>query len=182
MRRRLLVSIATLPLLLVLGLAVAGAAAAGGGCHGGSGTPSAATSTVVRIDGCTYEPTIDSVPVGALITFLNAGNVPHDVTGRSGEWGSDTLQAGGSFSHRFTAAGIYPYSCSLHPGMAGVLVVGPTDIALASDVQAAPAAPAQPATPAVGGSPVPVAMAAGAGVLAGALGVGLLFRRREQAG
>ena len=187
MRRRLLVSIATLPLLLVLGLAVAGGATAGGGCHGGTGTAAiAGSSAVVKIDGCTFAPTIDQVPVGASVMFLNTSPGPHDVTGGSAQgsgWASPILEAGASYSHRFTQAGNYPYSCSLHPGMAGVVIVGPADIALASDGQAAPAEPAAPTAPsaAAAASPVPVALAGGAGVLVGALGAGLLLRRREGA-
>lgn len=179
MRRRLLVSIATVPLLLILGLIATGAATAGGGCHGGTGaTASTASSTVVRIDGCTFQPTVNQVPVGVLVTFLNTSGGPHDVTGGSGGWKSPILDGGAAYTHRFTESGVYPYSCSLHPGMAGVVVVGPTDVALASDVQAPPA---QPAITTDGGSPVPVAIAAGLGLLAGALGAGLLLRRREQA-
>lgn len=180
MRRRLLVTFATLPFLLLIGLAVAGGATAGGGCHGGTGaTASTASSPVVRIDGCTFQPTVNQVPVGAAVTFFNPlGGGPHDVTGGSGGWRSPMLEGGASYAHRFTESGIYPYSCSLHPGMAGVVIVGPTDIALASDVQAAPS---EPTTAAADASPLPVAMAAGAGLLAGALGAGLLFRRREPA-
>jgi plastocyanin len=181
MRRRLLATIATLPLLVILGLAAAGIATAGGGCHGGTGTPSAASSTVVKIDGCVFLPTIDQVPVGSTVTFLNSGTSPHDVTGRQGEWGSPTLEIGASFAHRFTAAGIYPYSCSLHPGMAGMVVVGPIDMELASAVQPTPPATATPAAAVATGSPVPVVAAAGAGLLVGVLGAGLLLRRREQA-
>jgi hypothetical protein len=59
-----------------------------------------------------------------------------------------------------------------------VVAVGPSDRALASDVQVAP--PSQPATVADGGSPIPVALAGGLGLVAGALGAGLLLRRREQ--
>lgn len=179
MRRRLLVSIAAVPFLLILGLVAAGAATAGGGCHGGTGaTASTASSTVVRIDGCTFRPTVNQVPVGVLVTFLNTSGGPHDVTGASGGWGSPMLEGGASYAHRFTESGVYPYSCSLHPGMAGVVVVGPTDVALASDVQVAPA---QPTTAADGGSPIPLALAGGLGLIAGALGAGLLLRRREGA-
>jgi plastocyanin len=180
MRRQFLLSIASLPFLLVLGIVAAGAASAGGGCHGGTGaTASTASSTVVRIDGCTFQPTVNQVPVGVLVTFLNTSGGPHDVTGGSGGWRSPMLDGGASYTHRFTESGVYPYSCSLHPGMAGVVVVGPSDIALASDVQVAPVA--VPAAPTDSGSPVPVVVAAGAGLLAGALGAGLLLRRREQA-
>ena len=175
MRSRLLVSIATLPFLLILGLVAAGAASAGGGCHS-TGVPSEATSTVVKIEGCTYLPTITRVPVGTQVRFLNSDSAPHDVTGWG--WGSFLQSGGGSYSHRFAVAGIYQYSCSLHPGMAGVVVVGPTDFALASDVQAAPV---QPATAADAAPPIPVALAGGLGLVAGALGAGLLLRRREQA-
>ncbi len=179
MRRRLLVSIATLPFLVPLGLAVAGGATAGGGCHGGTGaTASTASSTVVRIDGCTFQPTVNQVPVGVLVTFLNTSGGPHDVTGGSGGWRSPMLNGGASYTHRFTESGVYPYSCSLHPGMAGVVVVGPTDVALAGDVKAEPS---QPATAAEGGSPIPVALGGGLGLVAGALGAGLLLRRRDQA-
>jgi plastocyanin len=178
MRRRLLVSFATVPFLLLLGLAAAGGATAGGGCHEQGETASASSSLVVRIVGCTFGPAINQVPVGASVTFHNVSTGQHDVTGRSFAWRSPMLDVGASFVHRFTAAGIYPYSCSLHPGMAGVVIVGPTDMALASDVQATPAAPAEAAA---GASPVPIAIAAGAGLLAGVLGAGLLLRRREQA-
>jgi plastocyanin len=178
MRRRLLVSIATVPFLLILGLIAAGAAAAGGGCHGGTGVASEATSTVVKIDGCTFLPTVTRVPVGTEVRFLNTGLGPHDVSGGSGRWGSPMLEPGRSFAHRFITAGIYPYSCSLHPGMAGVVAVGPSDLALASDVQVAPV---QPAAAAPAGSPLPVALAGGLGLLAGAIAAGLVLRRRDDA-
>ena len=178
MRRRLLVSIAAVPFLLILGLIAAGAATAGGGCHGGTELPSEATSTVVKIDGCTFLPTVTRVPVGTEVRFLNTGLGPHDVSGGSGRWGSPILEPGRSFAYRFIRAGVYPYSCSLHPGMAGVVAVGPSDLALASDVQAAPI---QPAAAAPAGSPLPVALAGGLGLLAGALGAGLILRRRGDA-
>lgn len=174
MRRRLIVSIAAVPILLVLGLVAAGAATAGGGCHGGPSTPSEAMSTVVKIDGCTFLPTITRVPVGTAVQFLNSGTGPHDITGRSGTWGSPMLEPGRSFAYRFAVAGIYPYSCSLHPGMAGVIAVGPSDVALASDDQVAPS---QTTTAADGGSPMPLALAGGLGLIVGAIGAGLLFRR-----
>lgn len=178
MRRRTFVSLAAVPCLLFLGLIAAGAATAGGGCRSGTGMPSEATSTVVKIDGCTFLPTVTRVPVGTEVRFLNTGMGPHDVSGGSGRWGSPMLEPGRSFAHRFISAGIYPYSCSLHPGMAGVVAVGPSDLALASDVQVGPI---QPAATAPAGSPLPVALAGGLGLLIGALGAGLILRRREDA-
>ncbi len=125
MRRHYRLLLATIPLLVLLGLAGVGVATAGGGCHAEvEAIPTEASATTVKIDGCTYAPTITRVPVGAEVRFINDSGQPHDVTGRKFAWGSGELSNGESFSYRFRTPGMYPYSCSLHPGMAGVVIVG----------------------------------------------------------
>lgn len=99
------------------------AALAGGGCHGDSTPPSAGTAPVIKIDGCVFVPTITRVRVGEQVTWLNTSLTAHDVTGTQGAWGSRLLDVGQSHSQAFPQAGLYPYSCSLHPGMAGVIEV-----------------------------------------------------------
>jgi len=190
MIRRLLLPVAVLPgTLLLLAGALVAPALAGGGCHGGAGAEaSEASSSVVKIDGCAFVPTIDRVQVGAEITFLNSGMTPHDVTGTMGTWGSRLLEPGASWSTRFASPGIYAYSCSLHPGMAGVIVAGAgegagaaaanvgSDGAQVSDVPLDPGADT-----ADGGSSASTAAAfGGAGLVVGVLGTGLLLRRRRQ--
>ena len=168
--------------------AAAGAALAGGGCHGGElTTATEGSATVVKIDGCTFAPTVTRVPVGAEITFLNTSGGPHDVTGRNREWGTASLDVGASYVTRFRSAGVYPYSCSLHPGMAGVVVVGAPVAADAADTADAaditPVSATAPAAPVSGdNSPVPYLAAGGLGLLAG-LGVGAaaVNRRRRLA-
>lgn len=175
--RRLVRFLFLTPFLLLIGFAAAGSpVAAGGGCHGGTGiTATEAAASVVKIDGCTFAPTVTRVPLGTEVTFLNTTEAPHDVTGRQGEWGSGLLQSGASFKHRFGTAGVYAYSCSLHPGMAGVVVAGGPDIALVSDVQPAPM---EPATTAEGGiQPLPTLAAGGIGLLIGVLGMAAVRRR-----
>ncbi len=183
MHRRVSFSLALLPFVLALGWAAAGVALAGGGCHQGVGAdPAEGTSTVVKIDGCTFSPTVTRVAVGTEVRFLNTSPQFHDVTGRNGEWGSDTLQDGQSFAFRFAAPGLYPYSCSLHPGMAGVVVVGsPTAAADAVDI--APVSATAPVAPAPAGiSPVPYLAVGGLGLLAGTgLGAAAVARRRRPA-
>ena len=177
MRRSYRSLITLLPFLVLIGFASAGAVQAGGGCHGGSGAVATeATSSVVKIDGCTFAPTVTRVPLGTEVTFLNTSQSPHDVTGRSGEWGSQLLESGAKFSERFTAAGLYAYSCSLHPGMAGVVVVGSPDLTLASEVTPATT---QPAATAEGLAPLPIMAAGGVGLLLGALGMAVIRRRGE---
>ena len=108
-----------------------------------------ASSSVVRIDGCTFGPTVTRVPAGTEVTFLNTSTSPYDVTGRMGEWGSETLDVGQRYAHQFATAGVYAYSCSLHPRMAGVVVAGSPDMTLVRDVLPATT---EPATTADGGS------------------------------
>lgn len=189
MIRRLLLPVAVLPgTLLLLAGALVAPALAGGGCGGAGAEASEASSSVVKIDGCAFVPTIDRVQVGAEITFLNSGMTPHDVTGTMGTWGSRLLEPGASWSTRFARPGIYAYSCSLHPGMAGVIVAGAgapagavaanvgSDGAQVSDVPLDPGADA-----ADGGSSASTAAAfGGAGLVVGVLGTGLLLRRRRQ--
>ena len=182
MRRRIALLLAALPLILALGWAAAGAVLAGGGCHAQvEAIPSEDAVQTVKLDGCTFAPTITRVPVGSEVRWINATGQAHDVTGRKYEWGSDQLNDGQSFTHRFTRAGLYPYSCSLHPGMAGVVVVGSS---VAADVpDTAPVSATAPVTPAPAeNSTVPYLAAGGIGLLAG-LGVGaaLVARRRRPA-
>ena len=75
-----------------------------------------------------YSPPVVEVPIGATVTwnFIDRGvngdeaPVPHNVIGDG--WGSPVL-AEGSFSHTFDAPGRYTYTCTLHGGMDGVIVV-----------------------------------------------------------
>jgi plastocyanin len=178
--RHIRLLIASIPLIMLLGLAAAGVATAGGGCHQvDQAVATEASSTVVKIDGCSFAPTITRVPVGTEVTFLNSSPTYHDVTGRSNAWASAVLESGASYAHRFDAAGAYPYSCSLHPGMAGVVVVGGSDVGLVSDVQAAPTEPTPTGAASVDMT-LPVVAAGGLGVLAGALVAGSLVSRRQR--
>jgi plastocyanin len=103
--------------------------AAGGGCH-----PPAVTTEgsgqLVSIKNCSYSPSILHVPVGGTITWTNDDYLPHAVNG-TGFDATDpytSINPGTRVSHQFNIAGIYPYMCYVHPGMAGIVVVG--DVAL----------------------------------------------------
>ena len=182
MSRPLALSVATVA-LAAAALFAAPAVLAGDPCfHSLTNRPATTTgaTTSVAIGDCVFAPTVTVVPVGATVTWRNTSFQGHEVVGSNLEWGAHdkVLQPRDSIGWTFDKAGVYAYSCMIHPGMTGTIVVGGADVALASNVEPDAAQTA----PAVGGtSPVPLAVAGGAGLLVGALGAGLLLRRREDA-
>ena len=125
--------------LIGLALAVAPAAVfAGDPCYHGYTIPpptSEATSTVT-LEPCAFVPTTARVAPGTTVTFANVSDMPHLVTGANGSWGDRDAEivANASRTVTFDRPGIYAFSCALHRGMTGVIVVGDPDM---SDVAAA---------------------------------------------
>ena len=188
-------SIVTIPAVTfaAVGLAVAVSVAdpattqAGGGCHMDDGAGyTEGSATVVRMDVCSFEPTVVRVAVGTNVRFLNTAQNDHAVSGRRNLWGSADIMAPGSeFSERFTEAGIYPFSCPLHPGMVGAVIVGGAEPATAPlrDAGAASVASAAVATGEQAGSVGVVPAALGGTAAGGLVGllIGLLVARRRPA-
>jgi hypothetical protein len=82
-------------------------------------------------------------------------------------WGAGTqLASGDSTSHRFDEEGAFPYTCNLHPGMNGVVLVGDTEAPLTTEPIAATRGESSSASPLLFGAGVVVIVAA---VLAGRL-------------
>jgi plastocyanin len=103
---------------------VPGVAAASGG--GGCGAPvTDEAGTTVEINEYCFTPTILRAEPGDTITFTNKDGVPHTVLGANGIWGSyDAMKRNVEATYEFAEAGVYPYVCTWHPGMIGVVVVG----------------------------------------------------------
>ncbi len=203
--RRIIAAVSTLVLIMLAGVFAVPVAQAGDPCFHDLTRPpvTEGSVTTVKIDTCVFLPTIARVPVGATVQFVNAGDMEHLVTGANLAWGitgDKRIGRGDSFSAPFLKAGVYPYSCMIHPGMTGAIIVGsgaafdgggagtvagaPAGAAAAgAAVAGAPAADAARPTTADGlGSILPAAVA-----LAGALALGLLgsvvwFGRRRRSG
>ena len=146
-----------------------------------AGARSARATSQVKLDPCAFSPAIARVPVGATVTFANAGDFTHLVTGANQEWGSRDLEIHpySKVSYTFDKAGTYPYACALHRGMSGVIVVGDADAAALAAPVASTTAP--PAGGTVGSRSCGGRCAAGiAGVLLGAGAVALVLRGRRQ--
>lgn len=112
---------------------------AGGGCEARAGSGEA-TGESVSIRDCAFGPAILRAPLGATVTWTNDDYLPHAVNGPG--WNASTpftpSPPGGKVSYTFTSPGIYPYMCYLHPGMAGIVVVG--DAAIGGAGRSAPGA------------------------------------------
>jgi plastocyanin len=131
------------PFMVVAG--VVPARAGGGFCHDAPVTDTS-TDRVVISNYC-FGPTIARVGVGDGVTWLNKDGTPHAVAGANASWASDgELQTGDRTTIRFAKAGIYPYLCSLHPGMIGAVVVGDGEAAAASQAGVPVALPDVPST------------------------------------
>jgi plastocyanin len=108
------------PLLLVLTFTLTA-------CQSGSAASSAADAPPVRgvttVDAkdLKFLPPAIEVKPGTEVTWRFVdGSVPHNVKGDG--FASET-RSKGTFSHRFRQAGEYRYTCTLHAGMAGRVVV-----------------------------------------------------------
>jgi plastocyanin len=107
------------PLLLVLTFTTA-ACQAGSAASPADSPPVRGVTTVDAKDLKFLPPAIE-VPPGTEVTWRFVdGSVPHNVKGDG--FASET-QSRGTFSHRFERAGEFRYTCDLHAGMDGRVVV-----------------------------------------------------------
>lgn len=160
----------------VAGLALVGAApaSAGGGCHRPGQTQGA--GAVVEMEVNCFGPTVLRTEPGTQVTFHNKDTWVHEVSGV--RWGSEgPIGHDATFTLTFDEPGTYPFSCPLHPGMNGAIVVGSGEAG--GDVMevATGPAPATPtsqltgsASPPAGGDDAPPVLALALGALGFAAG------------
>jgi plastocyanin len=116
-------------------------ASAGGGGHCAEPLAEGAGTAVDMVDAC-FAPAVLHVGVDEEVTFTNLDPMAHNVAPAGWGWGHiENIPEGGSFTTTFDEAGVFPYACSLHPGMTGAVIVGGS----------ADAQPATIVTDAVGG-------------------------------
>jgi plastocyanin len=166
-------------------------AQAGGFCQDGKATEGSGT-TVEMVNDC-FSPTVLRAENGAQVTWINKDSKDaHTVTGAAGAWGSGHKEAlpGETMTFKFDEPGVYSYTCLIHPGMTGTVVVGNgtgkgaaveeisvEPVSLTEDPPAAKAP--QPAASSDGNSGAWAGIAIGAAVLGGGAGYGLGRRRRQ---
>jgi plastocyanin len=165
----------TVFLLAIAPVTGAGPARAWGGSGCLEGTTQGTGTTIRIVDAC-FTPTILHIRPGHVVTWVNSDPFVHNITANG--WGHyGDLDPGVRFSATFERGGLYPFACTYHPGMSGVIVVGDgtgpgngATVDLASIRQAVPV-PEPQATERVtvhsGGWAAPAAAALVLGVLAG---------------
>lgn len=120
-------------MVLAVGLVVASCGSSGGGSTGESATTTEAagatttaatgTGAQVAMKNIAFDPASVTINAGEKVTWTNEDSVPHTVVGDNGEFESDTLAKGDTFSFTFDQAGTYAYHCSIHPNMRGTVIV-----------------------------------------------------------
>ncbi|HEX5590182.1 MAG TPA: plastocyanin/azurin family copper-binding protein [Candidatus Limnocylindrales bacterium] len=144
--------------------------------------PTTGESSRVILGDCVFTPTVNSVAVGTTVTWFNGSSQDHEVVGSNLTWGAHDklLSPGDSIGWTFEAAGTYAYSCMIHPGMTGAIVVGTVaGIADAAAPVAESAAAVDTADGRDGSTTAAVAVAAGAGGTGIGLALAAFLSRRR---
>jgi hypothetical protein len=69
-------------------------------------------------------PTVLYADAGETVRVTNGDQLLHNVVGLFEEIGYNDARAGAVIEFAFDEPGLYPYACTLHIGMVGVIVVG----------------------------------------------------------
>lgn len=105
-----------------------------GGGQGGGGGGGGPVGTVTVGSGIQFvsghngtdNPAVDTIPVGATVTWTWTGSLPHGVQpmGSLTFAGSNVKTGSGTYAVKFTTPGTYRYDCSVHgTAMSGTIVV-----------------------------------------------------------
>jgi plastocyanin len=86
----------------------------------------AAAMVIAATDQNIFDPAMQVASVGEIIEWKNTGSVTHNlVFSYDASIGDPVLAGGGVWQVKFTVAGTYQYSCTIHYAMVGTIVVRP---------------------------------------------------------
>jgi plastocyanin len=108
--RRILVALSS---AILLGCAALGARA----------WAEAPTPTTIVIKDFMFAPMSLTIRAGSPVVWVNHDDEPHSVISDSGLFRSGALDTGEKYSFKFDKPGTYHFLCSIHPRMAGTIVV-----------------------------------------------------------
>ena len=118
------------PLLLLVACGSSGSGGSGlkvTGTVAATGTGEHQAAAIEMRDNLTFVPNVVTAQVGTLaLSVRNAGRVPHDLVFAQAGLGSLSTVSGGrtgTLSLRFAQPGTYTFTCTIHHGMDGKVVV-----------------------------------------------------------
>ena len=85
----------------------------------------AASPATAKIDNFAFAPATLTITAGTTVTWKNDDDSPHRIGDKNATFKSAALDTDDTFSHTFAAPGEYPYICTIHPYMAGKIIVKP---------------------------------------------------------
>ena len=111
--------------LIAMMLAAPVAAGGGGGCHG---PLTDEQGTTVAMSQACFSPMVVRIAEGDTVTWINNDPMEHNAYSIAlPDFGTPILGSSDSASVTFNEAGVFPYVCTIHPGMVGAVVVGDAD-------------------------------------------------------
>ena len=111
--------------VLAAALAIGSLALGLSGNHSALMAQEKASSAEVKIDNFCFSPATLTVSAGTTVTWTNHDDIPHTVvsTDDPRAFKSKVLDTDEKFSFTFSKSGTFAYFCSIHPKMAGKIVV-----------------------------------------------------------
>src|ERR687889_86429 len=88
------------------------------------GQPTTPKMWKVSIEDFYFEPADAAIQPGDTVMWVNEGNTPHTVTSDDGQFDSEVLNPGESFTFTFPEAGTLSYHFEINPFMTGSVTVG----------------------------------------------------------
>lgn len=89
--------------------------------------PEEETGPTVVLRDFAFDPAEIRIRAGETVHWINEDSTPHTVTADDEAFESGILETGEGYSRRFDEPGRYPYHCTPHPFMKGVVVVEPAE-------------------------------------------------------
>lgn len=77
----------------------------------------------VSISDYSFKPATITIAAGTRVVWTQKDDDPHTVTADDGSFDSKGLGQGDTYAHVFAKPSRYPYHCSAHPFMKGVVIV-----------------------------------------------------------
>ena len=78
--------------------------------------------TEIQMNANSFFPQTHTVTAGTSVRWVNSSQVDHTVTSTDGFF-DEFLAPGEEFIYTFSTAGTYNYVCTIHAGMAGIVIV-----------------------------------------------------------